>query len=133
MTDKAVQYESWDPNAETRAEVAELRLNGKTAELEAILGTRLQFGTAGLRGPMGPGYNRMNELVVLQTCQGLIRYIESLDSGAKAKVFFGALFLTVLTDYSHFSVLGCCHWLRPPRIRNFIFQEFCQNQCCSIP
>eukprot|EP00286_Rhodomonas_abbreviata_P022225 CAMPEP_0181293842 /NCGR_PEP_ID=MMETSP1101-20121128/3279_1 /TAXON_ID=46948 /ORGANISM="Rhodomonas abbreviata, Strain Caron Lab Isolate" /LENGTH=325 /DNA_ID=CAMNT_0023398453 /DNA_START=25 /DNA_END=999 /DNA_ORIENTATION=+ len=81
----AVEYESWDPNAETRAAVAQLREAGKESELEAILGSRLQFGTAGLRGPMGPGYNRMNELVVMQTCQGLIRYMDSLDADAKNK------------------------------------------------
>ena len=86
MSARAEEYESWDPNAETRAQVAALREAGNTAELDAILGSRLQFGTAGLRGPMGPGYSRMNELVVLQTCQGLIRYIESLDKDAKAKV-----------------------------------------------
>lgn len=86
MAGKAAEYESWDPNAETRAAIAELRENGKTSELDALLGSRLQFGTAGLRGPMGPGYNRMNELVVLQTCQGLIRYIDSLDADAKPKV-----------------------------------------------
>jgi phosphoglucomutase/phosphopentomutase len=86
MSARAEEYESWDPNAETRAAVAALREAGNTAELDSILGARLQFGTAGLRGPMGPGYNRMNELVVLQTCQGLIRYIESLDKDAKAKV-----------------------------------------------
>ena len=84
--ESAIEYESRDPNEETRLAVEELRLAGKVAELEAILGSRLQFGTAGLRGPMGPGYNRMNELVVLQTCQGLIRYIESLDKSAKSKV-----------------------------------------------
>ncbi len=86
IIDSALEYEARDPNEETRLAVEQLRKDGKTEELEAILGSRLQFGTAGLRGPMGPGYNRMNELVVLQTCQGLIRYIESLDKDAKSKV-----------------------------------------------
>lgn len=36
---------------------------------------RLKFGTAGLRGAMGAGYNCMNDLVVLQTSQGLLKYI----------------------------------------------------------
>jgi phosphoglucomutase / phosphopentomutase len=84
--ERALEYESWDPNSETRDAVSALLKDQDVQGLNAILGSRLQFGTAGLRGPMGPGYNRMNELVVLQTCQGLIRYIESLDADAKAKV-----------------------------------------------
>uniref|UniRef100_A0A6M2DLH5 Putative phosphoglucomutase/phosphomannomutase n=1 Tax=Xenopsylla cheopis TaxID=163159 RepID=A0A6M2DLH5_XENCH len=35
---------------------------------------RLTFGTAGLRGPMQPGPGGINELIVLQTAQGLLRY-----------------------------------------------------------
>ena len=31
-----------------------------------LLGKRLAFGTSGLRGAMGPGYCRMNDLVVIQ-------------------------------------------------------------------
>lgn len=38
--------------------------------------TRLAFGTAGLRGVMRAGYNGMNELVVIQTAQGLMRYVK---------------------------------------------------------
>ncbi len=34
---------------------------------------------------MGPGYACMNDLVVLQTCQGLIRYLESVDPAAREK------------------------------------------------
>ena len=86
VVDRAIEYESWDPNEETRLQVAALRNAEKFNELEAILGSRLQFGTAGLRGPMGPGYSRMNDIVVLQTCQGLIKYIDSLDANAKSKV-----------------------------------------------
>jgi phosphomannomutase len=39
------------------------------AMLEKLLGKRLEFGTAGLRAAMGPGYNAMNDLVVIQTTQ----------------------------------------------------------------
>jgi len=39
---------------------------------------RLEFGTAGLRGVMGPGFNRMNHLVVQQTSQGLCRYLQKM-------------------------------------------------------
>ena len=84
----AAQYEEWDPNSETRAAVAAMRATGQQEELKAILASRLQFGTAGLRGPMGAGYNRMNDLVVLQTSQGLARYMESLDAAVKEKVNF---------------------------------------------
>lgn len=35
----------------------------------------MEFGTAGLRGRMGPGYNQMNDLVIVQTGQGLAKYL----------------------------------------------------------
>lgn len=36
---------------------------------------RLSFGTAGLRAAMGPGFKRMNDLVVVQSAQGLLHYM----------------------------------------------------------
>ena len=43
-------------------------------------------GTAGLRGKMGPGYNRMNVVTVQQTTQGLAMYIlEQNPEVAKSK------------------------------------------------
>jgi phosphomannomutase len=35
----------------------------------------LQFGTAGLRGKLGPGPNRMNRVVVMQAAAGLAHYL----------------------------------------------------------
>lgn len=46
--------------------------------LASLLLSRLSFGTAGIRGKMGPGYSRMNELVIIQTSQGLARYLISV-------------------------------------------------------
>ena len=47
----------------------------------AFAGT-LQFGTAGLRGKLGPGPNRMNRVVVSRAAAGLAQYL--LDRGGRA-------------------------------------------------
>ena len=66
-------------NEETRGKV-EAMLNAKDwPGLESILGEPLKFGTAGLRAEMGPGFNRMNSLTVIQASQGVCQYL--LDSG----------------------------------------------------
>lgn len=88
VTGSARDYISWDPNQECRKEVQSLLDSGRVEELEAILSSRLAFGTAGLRGPMGAGYNRMNELVVLQTSQGLVKYLESVGANNKVNVSY---------------------------------------------
>ena len=45
------------------------------AELTDAFTGRLQFGTAGLRGALGPGPNRMNRVVVGQAAAGLATYL----------------------------------------------------------
>jgi phosphomannomutase len=37
----------------------------------------LKFGTAGIRGKMGPGFSQLNDLVIIQTSQGLAQYVLS--------------------------------------------------------
>ena len=82
----ALEYISWEPNEETRTVIKRMSERLLLHELSQLLSSRLQFGTAGLRGPMGAGYNRMNDLVILQTTQGLSRYIADMDEDAKSKV-----------------------------------------------
>ncbi len=60
-----------DYHEPTRNAVKELLDAGNVAELRKLLGERLAFGTAGLRGPMGAGYNRMNHITVLQVLCGI--------------------------------------------------------------
>jgi hypothetical protein len=50
VLESATQYVNWDPNAETRAEIS-AHIEAKSFDkLEALLNSRLAFGTAGLRG-----------------------------------------------------------------------------------
>ncbi|MEC7987285.1 MAG: phospho-sugar mutase [Myxococcota bacterium] len=58
--------------------------------LQEYFGSRLEFGTAGLRGEMGPGPNRMNETVVLQTSTAIAKYIRSFHSSPSVVIGYDA-------------------------------------------
>lgn len=77
-----------DPDVNTAQEVAQLLSlsddgdEGATAELNDRFAGMLQFGTAGLRGRMGGGPNRMNRAVVMRAAAGLTNFLqESLPDG----------------------------------------------------
>lgn len=64
--------------------------NGDIKVLLKLFLKRLEFGTAGLRGRMGPGYSQMNDLVIVQTGQGLTRYLrEAIADVAQEGVVIG--------------------------------------------
>lgn len=70
-----------DPDLETKAELRELLDTAQAgdeqaqAEITDRFSTRLSFGTAGLRGAIAAGPNRMNRVVVIQAAAGLARYL----------------------------------------------------------
>lgn len=74
--DKAVQrWLRWDKNPCTRAQVEALLAAGQLDDLRSRLCSRMSFGTAGLRAPMGAGFSRINDLTVIQSTQGLHSYL----------------------------------------------------------
>lgn len=77
------KYEEWYKNevfdAETKAELEKMK--NDEAEKEDSFYKDLEFGTAGLRGVVGIGTNRMNKYTVGKATQGLAEYI--LQYGAQ--------------------------------------------------
>lgn len=77
MEDYRKAYEEWlnDPyfDEATRAELKAIENDDK--EIRERFYTALEFGTAGLRGIIGAGTNRMNQYVVQRATQGLANYI----------------------------------------------------------
>ena len=74
---KARSWQSQDPDAETKAELEALILAGDESGLASRFGQRLGFGTAGLRGELGAGPNRMNRVLVAQAAIGIARYLKA--------------------------------------------------------
>jgi len=91
--------EAWiaqDPDRETRAELAALVEGARagddaaSAELADRFDTRLAFGTAGLRGEIAAGPNRMNRVLVSQAAAGLAAYLlERARPGETPSVVIG--------------------------------------------
>lgn len=81
---KAEAWIAADPDTETRAELEQLLAAGSTAELQSRFGSTLKFGTAGLRGELGAGPNRMNRVVVRQTTAALVDYLNELAEAANS-------------------------------------------------
>ncbi|MDO5091879.1 MAG: phospho-sugar mutase [Propionibacteriaceae bacterium] len=82
LLDTARAWLAVDPDPDTRAELAALIEAGETDTLADAFHARLTFGTAGLRGAMGPGPNRMNRLVVAQAAAGIADWLIAHGHGA---------------------------------------------------
>lgn len=85
LLNTAKQWLAQDPDAETRAELGALieAADGgdqsALAQLQQRFEGRLQFGTAGLRGPQQAGPMGMNRVLVAQAAKGLADYLLSFD------------------------------------------------------
>ncbi len=92
-------YERWlNSDVLSDADKEELRsIAGDEKEIEERFYRELEFGTAGMRGILGIGTNRMNIYNVRRATQGVAKYVKSMgEDAAKAGVLIGY-------DTRHFS------------------------------
>ncbi|MFH1104278.1 MAG: 5-formyltetrahydrofolate cyclo-ligase [Actinomycetota bacterium] len=70
-----------DPDPATRVELAAIVGSGNLVALEDRMGEMLRFGTAGIRGEVGAGSNRMNRAMVIKTTRGLADHLIASGRG----------------------------------------------------
>jgi phosphomannomutase len=73
------EVQAWiadDPDPSTASQLQQWLDTNNEAELRASFNGFLQFGTAGLRGPIRPGPSGMNRAVVGRTAAGIVAYMK---------------------------------------------------------
>ena len=94
--------------------------NFSEKEKEEAFYAPLEFGTAGMRGIVGPGINRMNIYTVRQATEGLARLIETYGEEAKKRG------VAIAHDSRHFSpefALESAKVLVKHGIKAYVFEE----------
>ncbi len=83
---RAKEYIGLETDEAFRDGVKQLLDNGEWDELSDRFYTDLEFGTGGLRGVIGGGYNRMNPFMIRRATQGLAQYVlREGSSGAEGR------------------------------------------------
>ncbi|GAA3020993.1 phospho-sugar mutase [Tetragenococcus solitarius] len=90
-------YQQWANDDALDPRLKDQLANLKEAELEDAFYAPLEFGTAGMRGILGPGINRMNIYTVRQATEGLARFMikQGLDVARRG--------VAIAYDSRHFS------------------------------
>jgi phosphomannomutase len=93
LLERAREWAAQDPDERTRAEleriIADVAAGGDPTDLADRFDGTLEFGTAGLRGALGAGPNRMNRVVVQRAAAGLAAYLRDRGALRDAHVVIG--------------------------------------------
>ncbi|MER0122655.1 phospho-sugar mutase [Streptococcus sp. ZJ100] len=114
------QYQAWLDYAELPDYLQEDLRNMDEKTKEDAFYTSLEFGTAGMRGLIGAGTNRINIYVVRQATEGLARLIESKGQEAKDRG------VAIAYDSRHFSqefAFDAARVLAEHGIKAYVFEE----------
>ncbi|KRN42450.1 phospho-sugar mutase [Fructilactobacillus fructivorans] len=121
-TDTKKEYLNWvsqeDMPAELKIDLAKMRDNPD--QIEDAFGSSLSFGTAGMRGTLGAGTNRMNVYTVRQATEGLAQLMDTLDPKVKKRgvvISFDPRYNSQLFAHEAARVLGA------HGIKTFVFED----------
>ena len=112
--------EKWEKFEELEDYLRTQLENFSEKEKEEAFYAPLEFGTAGMRGIVGPGINRMNIYTVRQATEGLARLIETYGEEAKKRG------VAIAHDSRHFSpefALESAKVLVKHGIKAYVFED----------
>lgn len=117
-------YERWKNKENLDSELKSLLLEaeGNEKELEDCFYKKLEFGTAGMRGEIGPGPNRMNVYTVRKASAGLAAYIGANGEEAKKRG------VVIAYDSRHKSpefAMEAAKTLAENGVQTYVFDELC--------
>ncbi|MFB4266478.1 phospho-sugar mutase [Nonomuraea sp. GTA35] len=114
LVETARAWLAQDPDPDTRAELSALIDAEDLPALEERFGAKLEFGTAGLRGELGAGPNRMNRVTVMRAAAGLAavlglgkHVVIGYDARHKSDVFARDTAAVLTGAGLHASLLPC--------------------------
>ena len=115
-------YQKWvnQPtlNESVKHDLAKIANNNE--EINDAFGTNMSFGTAGMRGLIGAGINRMNIYTVRQATEGLASYMDTLDEESKKRgvaISFDSRYHSKEFAYEAARVLG------QHNIKSYVFDD----------
>lgn len=74
------RYEAWKTHAVLDSHTQSQLLHLTPQEIEECFGADVEFGTAGMRGLLGPGPNRLNLVTIRKATVGFVTYIKHIQS-----------------------------------------------------
>ncbi|MGP3911742.1 phospho-sugar mutase [Nonomuraea sp. 10N515B] len=114
LIEEACAWLAQDPDPDTLAELAALLEREDMVALHDRFGAKLEFGTAGLRGELGAGPNRMNRVTVMRAAAGLAEVLGpgkhvviGYDARHKSDVFARDTAAVLTGAGLHASLLPC--------------------------
>ena len=110
----------WQSFAELESGLKESLVSMNDDELKDAFYAPLEFGTAGMRGVVGAGINRMNSYTVRQATEGLARFMESFGEEAKKRG------VAIAYDSRHFSpefAMEAARTLAKHDIPSYVFES----------
>lgn len=115
-------YQKWvdQPNLNESVKHDLAKIANNNEEINDAFGTNMSFGTAGMRGLIGAGINRMNIYTVRQATEGLASYMDTLDEEAKKRgvaISFDSRYHSTEFAYEAARVLG------QHNIKSYVFDD----------
>lgn len=131
MEDFLKTYQDWTESrlltADEKNELFSIKDN--LGEIKERFAVSLEFGTAGMRGVLGAGTNRMNRFTVSRATSGLAEYIKSLGAGHCGR---GVVISYDTRRLSTEFAIDCAKVLSAAGIKAYIFEDVRPVPVCSF-